>query len=267
MKKLLSFIAISISLILLLTLSFYTEATIQIDNIPCNYGTKFSCPQEMYCVFTNNPKQAVCKNKFKEKLPELFFPFGPNKPVKCWKSTDHNKNSSHAWLTTKYAVDLHSERGKESPVYAAVSGKVKVFKGCEEKKPSCNNGFGNQVKIFSNKGFMIYYAHLGEVKVKTGDKVKMGQLIGKEGATGNVGGMWGTSYDFHHLHFSVHYNWKKHSQKLHKNSYPVTASIPFKVNICDPKETSFCKPISIDIRNLNCTKSNKRVKKIIGSGY
>lgn len=57
--------------------------------------------------------------------------------------------------------------------------------------------YGNYVKIRHNNGFYTLYAHMmyNTVKVKVGDKVKGGQVIGYMGATGTAYGG--------HLHFEV----------------------------------------------------------------
>lgn len=54
---------------------------------------------------------------------------------------------------------------------------------------------GNTVIIDHGRGVFSVYAHLNEFNVKTGDKVKQGQIIGKVGQTGRVTGP--------HLHWTM----------------------------------------------------------------
>lgn len=66
-----------------------------------------------------------------------------------------------------------------TPVKAAEDGVV-AYAGNELK------GYGNLVLIRHDNGFVTAYAHASELKVKRGDKITRGQVIGKAGQTGDV---------------------------------------------------------------------------------
>jgi len=85
-------------------------------------------------------------------------------------------------------MDFKARYGEQ--VFAAAGGRV-VF-------ASFSEGYGNLVQIGHGNGYKTYYGHLSEIKVKQGQKVRRGQLIGKVGATGRVTGP--------HLHFEIRRN-------------------------------------------------------------
>ncbi|MGD1863849.1 MAG: M23 family metallopeptidase [Phormidesmis sp.] len=63
-----------------------------------------------------------------------------------------------------------------------------------------NGGYGNTVTIDHDYGYETLYAHMSEVKVKVGDTVKRGQIIGYIGSTGRSSGP--------HLHYGLYKNEK-----------------------------------------------------------
>jgi hypothetical protein len=87
-------------------------------------------------------------------------------------------------------VDLAGAYG--TPVYSARAGTVR-FSG--EMR-----GYGDIVILDHENGLSTRYGHLSARSVKKGQQVKMGQLIGKVGATGVATGP--------HLHFEVRINEK-----------------------------------------------------------
>lgn len=62
------------------------------------------------------------------------------------------------------------------------------------------SGYGKIIKINHGNGFETRSAHLDKIYVKEGEKVKVGQIIGKTGMSGRVTGP--------HLHFEIRKNGK-----------------------------------------------------------
>lgn len=92
-------------------------------------------------------------------------------------------------------VDLTARKG--TPVYATADGSVTTAgRGGKEL-----GGYGVCVVINHGYGFQTLYAHLNDVAVKPGKKVKRGELVGHVGSTGLSSGS--------HLHYEVIQNGKK----------------------------------------------------------
>lgn len=87
-------------------------------------------------------------------------------------------------------LDLVAPRG--TPIHATAAGKV-VFVGWE-------GGFGNKVRIDHGYGFKTVYTHLDRIKVRWGEFVKKGDVIGTLGNTGYSTGP--------HLHYEVQHRGK-----------------------------------------------------------
>lgn len=84
-----------------------------------------------------------------------------------------------------HGIDFKANRG--TPVYATADGVVE-FGGYSKS-------FGKLIRIQHNFGFKTYFAHLDAIKVKTGEFVSKGQLIGLSGNTGMSTGP--------HLHYEI----------------------------------------------------------------
>lgn len=74
-------------------------------------------------------------------------------------------------------VDIFAPRG--TPIYAVEDGTVRA---------SSNRLGGLVVYLTANDGDRYYYAHLDEVVVSSGDRVRAGDVIGANGDTGNARG-------------------------------------------------------------------------------
>ena len=67
------------------------------------------------------------------------------------------------------------------------------------------NGFGNCIEIkhiVNGETIYSFYAHLSKINVKSGDKVKQGEVIGLEGGDPESDPNPGNSTG-HHLHFEI----------------------------------------------------------------
>jgi murein DD-endopeptidase MepM/ murein hydrolase activator NlpD len=95
-------------------------------------------------------------------------------------------------------IDIAAPTGTK--VYAAGSGKVL-------KITSSDDGYGNCIVIEHGYGFVSRYAHLSGFKIKEGDEVKKGDLIGLVGSTGRSTGP--------HLHYEI----EKDGEKINPKKY------------------------------------------------
>ena len=87
-----------------------------------------------------------------------------------------------------YGQDIAVNIGTK--VYAPADGKIK-FAGNQ-------GGYGKVVKIDHTNGYRTIFAHLSKINVKSGSKVKRGDLIALSGNSGRTVGP--------HLHYEVHHN-------------------------------------------------------------
>ncbi|MDR1591869.1 MAG: M23 family metallopeptidase [Prevotellaceae bacterium] len=86
-----------------------------------------------------------------------------------------------------YGMDFTAPIGTD--IYATGNGVVS-FAGRE-------SGYGNLVKIDHGFHYITYYAHLSAIKVRVGQKVTRGEVIGLVGISGKATGP--------HLHYEVHF--------------------------------------------------------------
>jgi murein DD-endopeptidase MepM/ murein hydrolase activator NlpD len=82
-------------------------------------------------------------------------------------------------------IDMRGDTG--DPVRATAAGTIEVA--------GWTGGYGKMVEIDHGNGFSTRYGHLSEIEVKTGQTVRIGQVIGKIGSTGRSTGP--------HLHYET----------------------------------------------------------------
>jgi len=94
-------------------------------------------------------------------------------------------------MSDHMGIDLLAPVGTE--VVSTADGTVK-----EVIRSNTNRGKGNQIVVANEKGYTLYYAHLGEILVRKGQKIDRGAVIAR---VGNSGLSFAP-----HLHYEIHYN-------------------------------------------------------------
>ena len=85
-------------------------------------------------------------------------------------------------------LDFTAPQG--TPIYATGDGQISAA-GPE-------GGYGNKVEINHGYGYITLYGHMARIKVRSGQRVKRGEVIGWVGSTGKSTGP--------HCHYEVHIN-------------------------------------------------------------
>ncbi len=204
----------------------------------CTYGES-TCAQNSYCIKYEQNKD-VCMTKFHKELKLIQYPFVVHSF--CDQGPLSPPENSHTWNNTAYEVDLKSTSDQNLDVLAGADDTVIAFDECEKENDQCGLGFGNQVKVLTEDNYIVFYAHLKNVKVKTGDVVKASTIIGTEGTTG-----WAGEKN-KHLHLSFHYDWKSAGKDYWKAVGYLPTSVPYIIQDCKnlayPVEDLKCKRVS-----------------------
>lgn len=135
-------------------------------------------------------KMAKAKDKLLEAIPAI-------QPVK-------NEDLKHMASGFGYRSDPFTKARKMhegmdftaktgTPIYATGDGVVK-------SADNSLSGFGNHIEITHGYGYLTLYGHLSKYKVRAGQRVKRGDVIGFVGSTGRS--------QAPHLHYEVHKNGK-----------------------------------------------------------
>lgn len=98
------------------------------------------------------------------------------------------------YKTVKFHAGLDFSAPQGTPIYATADGVVTTA-------GFSNGGYGNHVVINHGYGYETLYGHMFRVKVRVGQSVKRGDLIGWVGSTGKSTGP--------HCHYEVHKNGQK----------------------------------------------------------
>lgn len=218
----------------------------------CTYPLGLECKTDDFCIFLN-PKKSIFIKKDQGVIPEVHFPRLNKSRFICTQGPLSKKGRTHSYLNTAYAVDLSSPKGRlNADIIAVFTGVVITNTGCDNKDSSefnndyCGLGFGNWVVLFDqDSNLMAFYAHMRNIKVKDGQRVSVGEILGEEGKTGAAG--------HRHLHFSIHRNiWKLTLEQLRKHGLWLPPSIPWKTKIQDASGESR----SVSVTELPCNENN-----------
>ncbi len=98
------------------------------------------------------------------------------------------------YKTVKLHAGLDFAAPIGTPIYATADGRI-ITAG------NTGNGYGNHVVINHGYGYETLYGHMSKIKVRVGQKVKRGEVIGWVGSTGKSTGP--------HCHYEVHKNGQK----------------------------------------------------------
>jgi len=98
------------------------------------------------------------------------------------------------YKTTKFHAGLDFSAPQGTPIYATADGNVTTA-------GNTGNGYGNHVIINNGFGYETLFGHMVRVKVRNGQAVKRGEVIGWVGSTGKSTGP--------HCHYEVHKNGEK----------------------------------------------------------
>jgi len=136
-----------------------------------------------------------------------------NRILKC------DKYRITQYFSSKHkGIDIVKYYSSTCPIVAHTDGEVVWLQTGQKHnnnlKPGTNATYGNCVKLKHSNGYYTLYAHMKDVYVKKGQKVKRGQEIGYMGNTGVATG--------NHLHWEVR---KPNETRINPEPY-INADLP-----------------------------------------
>lgn len=158
------------------------------------------CPEDQRCIRGLRPpdwQEAICApTRSSDAIYTL--PLVHSRGV---QNAHSSGEGSHSYYADFFAMDLRSPPGERGQILAARDGEVVyVVDSCPDHDADgvddpCGSGYGNQVRLLHEDGDSSLYAHFSRVDVKLGQRLKAGEVLGLEGASGRAGTK--------HLHFVV----------------------------------------------------------------
>lgn len=157
------------------------ETTKKIDQLKYKLGIQWRSYEEVVSL-------AQEKEKFLSSIPAIS-PVSDKDLTRFASGYGYRIHPIYRTRKMHTGIDLTAPTG--TPVYSTGDGKI-------IKAGYTPGGYGKRIIIDHGYGFKTLYAHLHEVNVKVGQKIKRGELIGKVGNTGRSTAP--------HLHYEVRKN-------------------------------------------------------------
>ncbi len=153
----------------------------------------FNGNQVKITLFSKNGRKIILSGPINE------FPFSwPEQGIKNKVNTSFGPYFHPIFKQNRFHSGIDIASRFRTPIVASADGEVKTVS-------FWMNGYGKYI-IIKHHGFSSLYAHLNEFKVKRGDLVKKGDLIGYSGNSGLTTGP--------HLHYEIRYNTQVINPKL-----------------------------------------------------
>lgn len=137
------------------------------------------------------PKQLGQTIDYLLQLEEVVYKLPLSKPMAAGRMTSHfGKRTDPIRRTPAMHYGLDFAGPAKAKIYATAPGIIRTAKR--------SGAYGNLVEIDHGNGITTRYGHMSKILVRSGTKVKRGDVIGLQGSTGRSTGA--------HLHYEVRYN-------------------------------------------------------------
>jgi murein DD-endopeptidase MepM/ murein hydrolase activator NlpD len=150
----------------------------RIDKISSRQMIQTSSLESVYQEAVSNQKFLACK-------PSIN-PISPADPFWITSSFGYRRDPFTGLRATHHGLDLAGPLGLD--IHATGDGTVVTAHFSHQ-------GYGKEVVVDHGFGYITRYAHMKEILVKPGQKLKRGEVLGKMGSTGRSTGP--------HLHYEV----------------------------------------------------------------